>query len=224
MANKNIGKNKKGLDAVSDASKVKKIKTKVQKEELIDDEREDNISSSKKDKVLKKGKNKEKNDGYEIISEDSFDMRVLHILRTAIVILVIFLVFYFVTVLITGYSGKKSSKENKDTTISYSTTIVGRSFSMPEEEYLILYYDNSDEELNDFVSLVSTYRSSEENYTIYTVDMGDSLNKNYVADSSNTTPSSVSEISINGPTLIHFSGHQVVEYIEGKEAITDYLQ
>ena len=93
MANKNIGKNKKGLDAVSDASKVKKIKTKVQKEELIDDEREDNISSSKKDKVLKKGKNKEKNDGYEIISEDSFDMRVLHILRTAIVILVIFLVF-----------------------------------------------------------------------------------------------------------------------------------
>ena len=188
-----------------------------------------NIKKSKGDKdtlSLKKEKKKkqEENVGYDVENDGTFEARTLHGLRVAIVILVIFLVFYFITVLVTGYSGNKSSSSEKDTSISYTNTVVGRSFSMPEEEYLILYYDNDDENLKDFGTLLSTYRSREDAYVIYNVDMGDSFNKSYSSDSSNSSPSSVSDLSINGPTLIHFKDHTVVEYIEGQDSITSYLQ
>ena len=54
--------------------------------------------------------------------------------------------------------------------------------------------------------------------------MSNGLNKKYSGDESNTNPASASEIIINGPTLIKFSGGSVAEYIEGIDGIKDILQ
>ena len=58
----------------------------------------------------------------------------------------------------------------------------------------------------------------------YIVDLHDAINQSYVKEESNTQPSNISELSINGPTLIHFVNGSVSEYIEGVESITDYLK
>ena len=44
-----------------------------------------------------------------------------------------------------------------------------------------------------------------------------------VEDESNKNPSSAEELSINGPTLIKVREKKSVDYIEGIDAITDYL-
>ena len=103
--------------------------------------------------------------------------------------------------------------------------MVGRSFSISDGDYYVIYYDKSDENINsECSSIVSSYNSKEDNIDIYTVDMSNGLNKKYSGDESNTNPASASEIIINGPTLIKFSGGSVAEYIEGIDGIKDILQ
>ena len=58
---------------------------------------------------------------------------------------------------------------------------------------------------------------------IYYVDMNNALNKSFVSDESNSSASSAEELKINGPTLINFADGKIVEYVEGKDRIIDYL-
>ena len=95
---------------------------------------------------------------------------------------------------------------------------------MDDDAYLVLYYDGSNSDLSSTVgTLVSTYKSKDSHLPIYKVDMSDGLNKNYTSEESNTNPSSVEDLHINGITLIKFVDNKVDEYIEGQDSISDYL-
>lgn len=149
----------------------------------------------------------------------------LHIVRTVAIIVIIFCAFYFLTLFLTNRDNSSSSTNtSKDTSISYSNIIAGRSFSMPEDEYLVLYYDFSDTTLTSSLNtMTNTYISKDSHLTVYYVDMSDALNKKYVSENSNTSPVSVSDLAINGPTVIHFVNGSVTEYIEGEEEIKNYF-
>ena len=157
----------------------------------------------------------------EEVSGDNLDL--MHIMRVAAIIVVVFCLFYFFTVFLTNRD-KVTENNKSETFISYVNTIAGRSFSLPESEYYVVYYDSSDESLKTSITgAATTYRAKEKHLALYQVDMHDSLNQKYVAESSNKNPNSVSELAINGPTLIHFSNGKVVEYIEGKDNIVNHL-
>ena len=95
---------------------------------------------------------------------------------------------------------------------------------MGDGEYLVLYYDESNKDINnEMSSLVNTYKNSSDHLTIYTVNMNSPFNSKYSSTSSNTNPSNASEMKINGPTLIKFGNNKVEEYIEGSEDISNYL-
>lgn len=136
------------------------------------------------------------------------------------------LLFYLLAVYITTKNSEPTDSdtqdENVETAISYTTTIVGRSLSMKDGDYLVLFYDASDDDLSStYGGLVSNYAGE---LSIYTVDMSSSFNKTYVtSEESNRNPESESDFKINGPTLIRVSDHKVAEYIEGEESITSYL-
>ena len=53
--------------------------------------------------------------------------------------------------------------------------------------------------------------------------MSEGLNKKYTGEESNSNPKKASDIVINGPTLIKVKNGKVIEYIEGTESISDYL-
>ena len=147
---------------------------------------------------------------------------------TVIAAIIIFLcLFYLLTVHIT-LKNNEDTTNTEDTTdgvISYDEIMVGRSFSVSDGEYLVIYYDKSDSEISSTYSgLVSTYEAKEDHLDVYTVDMSNGLNKSYSKEESNTNPSKASEIAINGPTLIKFSNGTVADYIEGHDNITNYLQ
>jgi hypothetical protein len=176
---------------------------------------------------MAKGKrNTKKTNLKKIESVGGFDGDIKGKIITVICILLFFGAFYLLTLYITNKnSDKKDDNEEKVVNISYDTIMLGRSLSMSDGEYLVIYYDKSNEDINStYSSLVSTYKTKDEHLTIYTVDMSNGFNKKYVTDGeSNKNPESVDAMSINGPTLIKVNENKVVEYIEGQDAISSYL-
>lgn len=176
---------------------------------------------------MAKGKrNTKKTNLKKIESVGGFDGDIKGKIITVICILLFFGAFYLLTLYITNKnSDKTDDNEEKVVNISYDTIMLGRSLSMSNGEYLVIYYDKSNEDINStYSSLVSTYKTKDEHLTIYTVDMSNGFNKKYVTDGeSNKNPESVDAMSINGPTLIKVNENKVVEYIEGQDAISSYL-
>ena len=142
-------------------------------------------------------------------------------------IVLFFLAFYFLTLYITHKNSEpnKSDSDAVETNFSYDEILLGRSLSMDKDEYYVIFYDSSDEEVSSTCSeLVSTYRANTGN-TLYFVDMHDGFNSSHSTDGeSNKNPSSASELSINGPTVIKISNKQVVDYVEGLNEVSEYLK
>ena len=157
---------------------------------------------------------------------DNFDGNIWSKLIVGVSVICFLLAFYLLTLYITNKNTEKSddSKDKEEVTISNENIIVGRALSISDEDYLVVFYDKGDENISStYSSLVSSYKAKNAG-KIYTVDMSSGLNKRFLTDGeSNKNPSNESEFKINGPTLIRVSSHTVVDYIEGEEAITEYL-
>ena len=136
------------------------------------------------------------------------------------------LAFYLLTVYITNKNtNKKKDNDKEEVTISNENIIVGRSLSMSDEDYYVIFYDKGDEEISSTYSeIVSHQKYSGDGKKIYVVDMSSGFNKKFLTtEESNKTPATASDFKINGPTLILVSNHSVQDYIEGEESIKDYL-
>lgn len=208
------------LEKKSDSEVKQEVESKV-----IDDKK----NRKELEKALKK--ERKKIDSVGMIDSDIFGKIIM-----ICIVICVFCAFYFLTVFISKDNSNSSSNSNNSSStssssssssnasISYDNIIIGRSFSMDDDAYLVLYYDGSNSDLSSIVgTLVSTYKNKDSHLPIYKVDMSDGLNKNYTSEESNTNPSSVEDLHINGITLIKFVDNKVDEYIEGQDSISDYL-
>lgn len=185
------------------------------------------ISKSKKNSNnLKNNMKKEKHKIDQINSD--FDSNIWYYVKVITCVIVFISLFYLLTLYITSKNSNKNDNNNKEDTvetISYSDIMVGRSFTISDGDYFVIYYDKNDEDVNSSCSgAISSYKEKDDHLDIYSVNMGDGLNKKYAKDESNVNPTNASEIAISGPTLIKFSDGEVVEYIEGLDEIVSYLQ
>ena len=140
-------------------------------------------------------------------------------------IVMFFVAFYVLTLYITHKNSEPTTNiDTEDVSFSYDEILLGRSFSMNDSEYYVIYYDSSNEEIADTCSnLVTTYRQNHDT-TLYFVDMSNGLNSSYATtEESNKSPNSAGELLINGPTVIKIADGKLVDYVEGLEAIQNYL-
>ena len=174
-----------------------------------------------------KNNKKEKNIN-KIEHETTMDSSIKNKIFIVIGILVFLLAFYLLTLYITNKNNPK--KDDTDTkekiTFSYDEILLGRSLSMQDDEYLVLFYDKSDEKQSEiYDQLYNDYKNKEEHLSIYYVDMSSGLNKKFsTTEESNKNPSDVSDFLINGPTLIRINNHIVQDYYEGEESIKSIIQ
>lgn len=178
-----------------------------------------------KKKVNKKKNNlnKEKN---KIENVGSFDTDIFKVIYVVLGVICVFCIFYLITVFALN-KDTKPEKSDEEVSISLDSTIVGRSLSMPEKYYYVLYYDTKDEEVSEtYSSIVMNYMYStkEDKVKLYTVDMSDALNKKYVSEESKTNPETVADIAIKGTTLMVINEGKVVDYIEDQNRIEELLQ
>lgn len=153
--------------------------------------------------------------------ESGFEKDIFKVLCIMFGVLLFLAIFYFITVAIV--SDEEEVKDKEETEIQYEQILAGSSFSMKDDEYLVVYYDFSDEKLAELTSVVYNYGYSGFS-KLYKVDMSDGFNKKYIVeDDSNKAPKGVSDLAINGPTLIKFVDGECVDYVEGNDKIIDYL-
>lgn len=176
-------------------------------------------NSSKKRNKLDKEKNKIENVG-------SFDTNISTIIYVVIGVACVFVSFYLLTLFVLN-KDTDTTNNDEEVSISLDSTIVGRSLSMPEDYYYVLYYDTSDETVMEtYSSVVNDYMySTDENHVkLYTVDMSDALNKKYIAEESKPMPEKASDIAIKGTTLMIIDNGKVVEYVEDQNRIEELLK
>lgn len=174
---------------------------------------------------MAKGKRKqEKKKKVEMVEDE--DLKLQDKIFVVFCIVMFFAAFYVLTLYITHKnSDTKTDDTVTESTFSYSEIVFGRSLSMDEKEYLVIYYDSNDEEVASTCSeLVANYRSNHST-SLYFVDMGIAFNTQYkTEEETNKNPETIKDLKINGPTVIKVSNKKVVEYIEGLDAIGEYLQ
>ena len=177
-------------------------------------------------------KNSKNNKKERKINKNEYETAIDSSIKNKIFIVIGFLVFLLAFYLLTLYITNKNNpkKDDSDTkeevTFSYDEILVGRSLSMQDDEYLVLFYDKSDEKQSEiYDQLYKDYKNKEEHLSIYYVDMSSGLNKKFsTTEESNKNPSDVSEFLINGPTLIRVNNHIVQDYYEGEESIKSIIQ
>ena len=175
----------------------------------------------------KNSQNKRKQETKKIDRIEKSDMDLWNKVFLVICVIIFFLAFYLLTLYITNKNSSSNDtiEDSGEVSISYDEILLGSSLSMSEEDYLVLYFDNSDEELaSTYGNLISTYQSSGNYLRLYYVDMSSGFNQAYTTtEEPNRSPESAGDLRINGPTLIEVSQNQVVDYIEGEADITNYL-
>lgn len=143
-----------------------------------------------------------------------------------LVVLCILCLFYLLTVKITINEDAKKIEESRETEkadIQYEEILVGSTFNKSDDKYFVVYYDKSDESLNDVTSAISSYKAGEDALPLYVVDMSDPLNKKYAADDSNTSADDASELRIDGVTLVRIKEGNLDKYLEGQDDVVEYL-
>lgn len=178
--------------------------------------------------MAKHNKQQKKKTYKKIDSVDTnFKGDILRIIKIVVAVLVFFGLFYLLTVYLVNREDSTSDAKDttSDPTIQYQEILAGSSFDMKQEEYLVLYYDMSDEKLkSSYTELVSLYEANPEYGFIYTVNMGSAFNQAFVSEDTTTSPGDIDELKISGPTLIHFKSGSVVDYIQGYDDIKLFLE
>ena len=141
------------------------------------------------------------------------------------VVLILLVLYYFLAVFVTkeidvsGDKGNSTSESSNSNNVSNKILAVN-TFNQTEEIYYVYYYDFNDEDEN-ISSLIGNFND----YTVYKVDTSNSLNKNYVTEDEmgNNKAKSLDELKVINPTIIKVENDTIVDYYEGVNSITDFL-
>ena len=142
-----------------------------------------------------------------------------------LVVVAVIAVFYGLTVLIKSHaSNDRVSKDTGVAVIQYDKILVGQILNQNKTAYYVLatYEDDGSKELYQFY--IDGYTASEDALKIYSVDLSDSFNKQYIGDNSNFSFSDLKDIRFNKATLLKIENKQITEHYEGKDAIVEYLK
>lgn len=154
------------------------------------------------------------------------DKDIKNVLITILVVFIFIAVFYTISLYLNN-KGNINYNDNDivdNEYIQYDEILAGSSFDVSDSEYLVVYYDSSDDLVASGVSSALTkYKSLEDKTSIYTVDMSNGLNKNYSADEAKLDVDNVNDLKINDTTLIKFNDGNIVESVTGIDEITEYL-
>lgn len=152
---------------------------------------------------------------------------VVKMIKIGVIVILCFAVIYFITAIVNGeLFGKKETKE--EPVIQNVEILMGETFEKKDSEYIIVYYDFEDKIYSNLYSvLIENYNSTNKDIPMYKVNLATNFSKKYMAneeESSNTTPTSLSNLKVKGATLIRIKDKNVIKYIEGKDGIKNYIE
>ena len=148
---------------------------------------------------------------------DEYTQNMKTTIITILSVLIIFGLFYLLTVEINNKNRKLDTKEpeTEEATIQYLEILGDNTFTMSPNEYYVLFYDFDSPEAIYLDYLFDQYSAEEGNY-IYKVDLGNGFNKKFIAeDKTNKKAKNASQLKVKNATLIKIKKGKNVEYTEG---------
>ena len=161
----------------------------------------------------------------EVEIDNNVGKEAKRLLVTTLIVLLFLGGFYLMTVAILKNDIKEPETEELEVEIQFDEILIGRSFSLTDNTYYVLYYEFDDEEINsNLSSLVYNYRSSNKDILLYTVNMSNAFNSSFLSEESNKNAENASELKIAGPTLIKFVDGKISRYVENMDDIENRLK
>ena len=154
----------------------------------------------------------EKKKKLELKEQLDFNNSNKSVIITISMVLVVFVLFYFITTLIVGERGiKYTDKTPTEASIQYVEILAGETFSMPVDEYYVLFYDFDAPNASYYSTLVSADRDTK----LYSVDLSNRFNTDYVSNTTNSKVQKASDLKVKDATLIKIKNGKNVMYFEG---------
>ena len=182
-----------------------------------------------KNKTKKNNKNKEikqtKKEEQKIkldVKGSADSEQISKVIKYLIIVVIIFVGVYFLTDYITNHSSNSNYKKQVgEATIQNDKILAGSTFNKSDDEYYVLFYDVTGN--STYTDLYSTYKEKEDHLPIYYVDIKEGLNSKFIGEDVNEEPSDISELKVNGTTLIKISNKEVEEFITNEDEIKEKL-
>lgn len=155
----------------------------------------------------------------------SYPTEVGSIVKITIIVLLVLILVYLFTALITGKIklGNKDDN-NSEVTIQYEEILAGESFNQREEEYLVLFYDFTATDASVYSNLLTNYKSTNGSIKYYTVNMASGMNQLYKTEEASVLDvSKASLLKVKDVALIRFVNQQVANYYDGSDAVQAYF-
>lgn len=158
---------------------------------------------------IKNTKDKMKNE----ITENTLSLRTLIMIFG--IILVVFLVFYLLTIVILDKTKEKYEFNNPGLQVDENDISINGIFKQEEDLYYVLAIND------EFSETYEIYTSSLEN--LYNINLDDALNKTIISDEM-VIDEDPKNIKINDTTLFVIENKTLKEYHVGKENVLTYLR
>lgn len=171
-------------------------------------------------KVRYKQPKRVRNKAKEIETDD----RLIGAVKTVLGVLIAMVLMYLMMIgmqKLGVFDAGYTKPDSEDRPISSEYILVGEILNRSESNYYVLFDDYSSNYTSDIY--VNNLLSSSENRT-YKVDMSRDGNSKYLSEDENKDASSISDLRINGLTLIRVNNGRIVDYISGSDEIEEYLK
>ena len=163
----------------------------------------------------------------EFYGKTTYSEETKRVVKIAVTVVVILTLVYLLTALATGEIKLGSEKkEIKEPTIQYEEIIAGEIMNRKEEEYYVMTFAFTDKNASKYISLKDTYSKEEKSLPVYLVDLDSAFNKKIIAEEAEKfteKPSKISDLKVNGATVLKIKNGKVVERVEGEEQIKALL-
>lgn len=161
-----------------------------------------------------------RNKAKEIETDDKLMSAVKTVLGVLIVMVLMYLMMLGMEKLGVFEAGY-TKPDSGETSISNEYIMVGEILNRRENNYYVLFDDYSNSYITDIY--VNNLLSNSDIRT-YKVDVSKDGNSKYLSEDENKNATSISDLKINGLTLIRVNNGRIVDYISGSDEIEEYLK
>lgn len=137
-------------------------------------------------------------------------------------LVVIIGLLYVFTVYVVNKEDSYKRTNNKGV-INYTSILIGTMLNKADSEYYVLIYDNNKSFNAIYLNKINEYKSSTNHLPIYTADLSNELNKDFIASESNYSVDSIENFKVKDTTLVKVKNKKIVKFIENKDSILNEL-
>ena len=160
----------------------------------------------------------------EYVSDEASEIKRFAIILISIIVIIV--IIYFVSnVLVKKKDTATSSNNVTPGEIDYNTVSVGTILNREEDEYYVLVYDQNDSKSSIYATYGALYTNYNNKLKVYYCDLGNEINKSYVAIDGNSNPKAknVTDFKFGEITLLKIKNKKINKYLEDADAIKKEL-